>query len=110
MPDDLSDYLQELLPIVPPSLQRRMLEIAHYAKSAFHPGGMHMFTLQRYLYWPSMALDVFGQVRNSEACARECIKLHKHKSLLKLFAATIPFEQTAIDIFGPLPRTRAGHQ
>lgn len=57
-----------------------------------------------------MTLDVFDTVRNCKACARERIKLPKVKCFLKLIPTTNPCEHIVINILGPLPRTRAGHQ
>ena len=40
--------------------------------------------------------------------ARNRVKLRKHLNRLKLFPATRPLESLAIDILGPLPKTRTG--
>ena len=56
-----------------------------------------------------MALDCFNTVRNCISCAKHMIKLRKHASFMKLFPARCPREHVAIDILGPLPRTRSGY-
>ena len=56
-----------------------------------------------------MALDCFNTVRNCISCVKRRIKLRKHDSFMTLFPARCPREHVAIDILGPLPRTRSGY-
>ena len=66
--------------------------------------------LRRYAYWPSMTVDVYNVVRKCMSCARQRIRLRRQNSFFNLFPATKPGEQVAIDLLGPLPRTRAGYE
>ena len=95
--------------VLPASLRPRLLTLTHNARLAGHPGQNRMFyTIARTYYWPQMAADVAATVRNCHACARNRVKLRKHLNRLKLFPATRPLESLAIDILGPLPKTRTG--
>ena len=95
----------------PKVLRSRILLLAHYPRLVGHPGGTRMYqTLRRTFYWPSMALDVFNTVRQCSACAKERLSLRKHSKFLKLFPAQRPLEFVAIDILGPLPRTKNGYK
>ena len=95
----------------PKILRPRILLLAHYPRLAGHPGGTRMYqTLRRTFYWPSMALDVFNTVRQCSPCAKERLSLRKHSKFLKLFPAQRPLEFVAIDILGPLPRTKNGNK
>ena len=97
--------------VVPETLRSRILQISHHSKLAGHPGAIRMYnTLRRSYYWPSMSLDVYNTVRNCVHCAKQRVTLRKHANFLKLFPANHPNEYVAIDILGPLPRTRAGYQ
>ena len=103
------DYSRQM--VIPKSLRERLLHLTHHSKSGGHAGGLRMYTtLRRYAYWPSMAIDVYNVVRNCPSCARQRIKLRRHHSFLKLFPASKPGEQVAIDLLGPLPRTRSGFE
>ena len=97
--------------LLPEKLRERVLYISHYSKAAGHPGGARLYaTLRKTFYWPRMAFDAYNTVRNCVECAKRRIKLRKHASFMKLFPAKRPGEHVAIDILGPLPKTRAGYQ
>ena len=66
------------------------------------------YALCRDYYWPHLGTDVAATVRGCGTCAMNRFKLRKHLNRLKLFPATRPLESLAIDIFGPLPKTKAG--
>ena len=97
--------------VIPHSVRERLMHLLHHSKSGGHAGGLRMYsTLRRYEYWPSIAVDVYNFLRNCMSCARQRIRLRRHNSFLKLLPATKPGEQVAIDLLGPLPRTRAGYE
>ena len=93
--------------VVPQTLRARILSLAHYPKLAGHPGQTRMYyTLRRGYYWPHMAADVFDTVRNCHQCAKNRIRLRKRTNPLALFPATVPLRSVAIDILGPLTKTK----
>ena len=95
--------------VVPLTLRKRLLTIAHNAPSSGHPGRSKMYqTLRRAFYWPSMTVDIHHIVEDCEPCARNRIKGQGNTYPMKLFPATKPLEFVAMDILGPLPRTRHG--
>jgi transposase InsO family protein len=57
-----------------------------------------------------MAEDVYKTVRQCDACARNRISERRHTNRLQLFPAKGPLESVAIDILGPLPRTKHGNR
>ena len=97
--------------VVPHELRARVLRAAHYHKLSAHPGGRKLYQkLRMHFYWPSMAVDAYGVVRNCVTCARNRIKLRKYASALKLFPARAPLEQVAIDLLGELIQTPRGNR
>ena len=95
--------------VVPESLRRRVLDIAHHPPISAHPGRSRMYqTLRRDFYWPSMTVDIHFTVDSCDACARNRIKDQRNVYPMKLFPATNPLEYVAMDILGPLPRTKHG--
>ena len=64
------------------------------------------YALRREYYWPHLAADVAATVRGCRTCAMNRVKLRKHLNRLKLSPATRPLENLAIDILGPLPKTK----
>jgi transposase InsO family protein len=56
-----------------------------------------------------MAEDVLEAVRQCDACARNRITLSRRTDPLSLFPANAPLDSVAMDILGPLPKTRHGN-
>ena len=97
--------------VLPHALRGRLLHLAHHTIPAGHPGQNKMYyTLRQWYYWPHMAADVMNEVRNCSGCAKNRLRLRRHLNRLKLFPATRPLEDVAIDILGPLPRTKHGKE
>ena len=95
--------------IVPTTLRARLLDIAHSAPIAGHPGRAKMYqTLRRQFYWPSMTVDIHHQVENCKSCAMNRIKDQRNVYPMRLFPARRPLEYVAMDILGPFPRTKHG--
>ena len=98
---------QSLQMIVPESLRERLLDVAHSAPTSAHPGRSKMYqTMRRHFYWPSMTVDIHQWVDRCDACAKNRIKEQKNVYKMKLFPPSKPLEYVAMDILGPLPRTR----
>ena len=97
--------------VVPERLRGRLLDIAHNAPISAHPGRSRMYqTLRRDFYWPSMTVDIHFKVDNCASCARNRIKEQRNVYPMKLFPAEKPLDFVAMDILGPLPRTKHGKQ
>ena len=96
--------------VLPDSLRPRVLQLAHHAKLAGHPGQTRMYyNVRRTYYWPHMAADIFATVRNCTTCAKNRLKLRKRTNPLKLFPATKPLASLCIDILGPLTKSKRGY-
>ena len=92
--------------VLPESLRPRLLQLAHYAIVADHPGLNRMYYhIRRHYYWPHLTAEIAATVRNCASCA---IKLRRRTNLLKLFPATRPLESVSIDILGSLPKSERG--
>ena len=97
--------------VIPASLQEQVLHLEHDATLAGHPGESRMYAaMRRYYYWVGMAADVVSYVRNCDSCARQRVRPLARRSPLTLFPATVPFQDIAVDLYGPLERTAAGHR
>ena len=96
--------------VVPKALRARLLYLTHYPRLAGHPGGTRMYlTLRRDFYWPQMGNDVHAVARDCRSCAQMRGTRYKHQKYLKLFPAAGPLEFVAMDLLGPLPKTKSGH-
>lgn len=97
--------------VVPDSLTSRILYLEHYPPAVGHPGAHRMFrTMRRSFFWPRMAEDVYETIRQCDHCARNRITEKRHTNPLRLFPANGPLESVAMDILGPLPRTKHGNR
>jgi Integrase zinc binding domain len=97
--------------VVPLALQPRLLHLEHFPVSAGHPGVSRMIqSLRRRFFWPKMAIDLTKTVSNFNSCAKNRVKERSRSSYLKLFPATRPLANVAIDILEPLPKTEHGNR
>jgi Integrase zinc binding domain len=97
--------------VVPKSLRSKVLYLEHYPTAVAHPGAHRMFrTMRRSFYWPHMAEDIYETVRKCDACARNRISERRHTNFLQLFPAKVPLDSVAMEIIGPLPRTKHGNR
>jgi RNase H-like domain found in reverse transcriptase/Integrase zinc binding domain/Integrase core domain len=98
--------------VVPHALRERVLSLTNYPRSSVHPGGTRLFaSLRRDFFWPQMAADCEAFVKRCPSCARKELKCKRRRAkFLKLFPPSGPLEFISIDILGPLPKTKSGHQ
>jgi len=94
--------------VIPSSLQERLLKLKHHATTAAHPGLNRMYyTMRRNYYWPSTISDIYKTITNCTSCAPNLLALRKHTSPLTLFPAEEPLTSLSVDIFGPIPASKA---
>jgi Integrase zinc binding domain len=88
-----------------------ILYVEHYPPSAGHPGAHRMFqTIRRTFVRPHIAEDVYEAVTACRVCARNSIAEKIKTNPLKLCPAKGPLESVAMDILGPLQRTKHGNR
>ena len=86
-----------------------VLHIQHHAKLSAYPGGRKLYTsLRRDFYWPSIAADAYGTVKNCVTYAKNRVTLRKNSKQKHLFPAKAPLEFVSIDILGDLITTSQG--
>ena len=94
--------------VVPEACRESLLELAHSIPLAGHLGREK--TVQRLLarfYWPTLYRDVAQFCKYCAACQKTGGRRVK-APLIPLPIMTVPFERIAMDIVGPLPRSRSG--
>jgi len=98
-----SMYGRETQVAIPEALKKRLLIHQHQSVLAGNPGSRRMYnTLRRYVYWPTMVVDVHKHVERCPACAKNSLSERKHTTLMKLFPADKPFSGLAMDHCPPL--------
>jgi len=97
--------------VIPEALKKRLLIHQHQWVLAGHPGSRKMYnTLRRYVYWPTMVVDVYKHVEQCPACAKNRLSERKHTTVMKLFTTDEPFSGLAMDLLGPLPTSKGGNK
>ena len=97
--------------VAPASLQEQVLCDEHATTGAGHPGEFRMHAAMRRLYyWVGMAADVVSYGRKSDSCARHRVRPLARRSPLIPFPATMLVQDIAVDLYGPLALTAAGHR
>eukprot|EP00731_Ephydatia_muelleri_P007395 Em0003g1643a len=97
--------------VLPTQCRKAVLQLAHEIPLSGHLGKKK--TLQRVLqrfYWPSVCRDVANWCRSCAACQKTAQKRHRPAPLVPLPIIEEPFARIAMDIVGPLPRSRSGNK
>ena len=83
------------------------MRIAHSIPMAGHLGTQKTLDrIQRSFYWPGMNSEVRNACMSCAECQKAGRKTQGRAPLMPLPVMSEPFERVAIDIAGPLPRTK----
>ena len=103
---DLKDQL-----VVPVKFRQEAIALAHGSKWAAHLGAKKTSTkLLRDFFWPGLTKDVKDFCQGCENCQRGTGSSVPKAPLQPLPPIGEPFQRVAIDIVGPLPRTKRGNK
>ena len=97
--------------VLPKTCRKKVLELGHVIPLAGHLGAEK--TRQRILhrfYWPTIFRDVDEYCRSCEKCQKTNNRKVPPAPLIPLPVITEPFRRIAMDIVGPLPRSRLGNR
>jgi len=95
--------------VIPEALKQRLLRYQHQSVLAGDPGSRRMYdTTFRYVYLPTMKVDVYKHGEPCLACAKNRFSESRHTSTMKQFPALEPFVGLARDLLGPLTTARGG--
>ena len=97
--------------VLPRQACKIVLELAHSIPMAGHLGKRK--TLQRILkrfYWPSIFKDVDEFCHNCCECQKTSPGRRAVAPSVPLAVIEVPFKRIAMDIIGPLPRSRSGNR
>ncbi|KAL7841522.1 hypothetical protein SRHO_G00252130 [Serrasalmus rhombeus] len=98
--------------VVPKDLRAEVLKMGHSEQWAGHMGKAK--TLSRILarfYWPGLHLDVVSYCRSCPQCQLTAPSNKSDRApLINLPIVDEPFSRIAMDIVGPLPRSRSGNR
>ena len=97
--------------VLPTSYRDRVLKLAHSVLTAGHLGREK--TAQRILrrfFWPTLFKDVKTHCQQCPECQLASCQGRNRAPLMPLPIIEEPFSRIAMDIVGPLPKTKQGHR
>ena len=96
--------------VLPLQCRKTVLQLAHEVPFAGHLGREKTArrVLQRF-YWQTLCRDVGEFCKSCGTCQKTSKYKGKRAPLIPLPIIDVPFKRVAIDIVGPLPRSRSGN-
>eukprot|EP00731_Ephydatia_muelleri_P014418 Em0008g138a len=97
--------------VLPEACRDPVLHMAHAIPMAGHVGRKKTTerVLQRF-FWPGVSKDVAEYCKNCPSCQKASSKRVAPAPLIPLPVIAEPFSRIALDIVGPLPRSRSGNR
>ena len=95
--------------VVPKPLRQLLVKTAHDKSGHFSVNKTKAILNNRFT-WPGMGKDVNHYILSCETCKKHNKHTHKPAPLHPRPVITEPFDEVALDIIGPLPRSRHGYR
>ena len=97
--------------VIPTCYRNEVLKLAHSSPAAGHfAEARTLDTLRQRVTWLRITSDVKEACRSCPTCQRSAPTTMKTAPLHSLPIIRTPFERVAMDIFGPLKRTKSGYK
>ena len=97
--------------IVPRSLQAELLRYHHEAPTAGHLAAERMLAAVTLRFWfPGVRQAVENHCLRCDDCARHKPPRHPQRAGMQTYVVGEPLERVALDILGPLPKTKQGNR
>ena len=97
--------------VLPKKCRKAVLHLAHTNPLGGHLGKAKTAArIQQRFYWPSLFRDVADYCRSCPQCQKSGRRRVPRAPLIPLPVMSEPFERIAMDVVGPLPRSRSGHR
>ena len=97
--------------VLPTQCRKAVLQLAHEVPIAGHLGKHKTAKrILRRFYWPTLYKDVEDFCRSCQVCQKFSKQKVVKAPLIPLPVVIEPFRRVAMDIVGPLPRTKSGNR
>jgi len=100
-----------LLPYIPSSMRNEVLKYFHDSPHSGHMGYRKTINrLLRRVFWIRMQKDIYDYVRSCNRCQNVKNPMSRPHGMLQPVKVHGPWDMIAIDLVGPLPKTRYGKE
>ena len=107
--DTLRDVLQQI--VLPKNLRKKVTTLAHDTVLSGHLGtGKTIKRVMAHFYWPGITGDIARYCRSCEICQRNSSGRPAKVPLVNLPLIDTPFARIAMDLIGPLPKSKKGNR
>ena len=97
--------------VLPRACRVTVMKLAHNIPMAGHMGKTKTAKrILQWFYWPTLHRDVADFCRGCGECQKVPSRRVKKAPLIPLPIMSVPFDRIAMDIVGPLPRSRSGNR
>ena len=97
--------------LLPQARRNTAIRVAHSVPVAGHLGfECTKFRLLQHFYWPTFTRDVREACKSCPQCQKAAKRPSSKTPLISLPIMAEPFARIAIDMVGPLTRTKAGNK
>lgn len=113
LPQDDAEWSSTRQLVVPQQYRHAIIQLSHAHRFSAHYGARNTLNkLLKVFYWPRMRKEVFDFVKSCHVCqkAGKPVKRIPPAPLYKVPPVGVPFSHIQVDIVGPLPRTKRGHE
>jgi hypothetical protein len=105
----LPDGNQQL--VVPDSIKAQIIQEIHDVDVVHLGIGRTYEVIKQRYYWPNMYTDIVLFIRSCLKCAKRKTPRNTRKApLTPMPAVSRPFERMAVDVLGPLPKSKQGNR
>ena len=108
---DLDDPESDFVFVLPQLCRLEVLKMAHSSPTAGHFGRKRTLErLRQRFHWPGIREAVTQVCNSCPVCQKASPPTHHQAPLQPLPVMDVPFRRVAMDIFGPLKRTKQGNR
>lgn len=113
LPQDDEEWSSTRQLVVPRQYRHTVIQLSHSHRLSAHYGARNTLNkLLKVFYWPQIRKQVYDFVKSCHVCqkAGKPVKRIPRAPLYKVPPVGQPFSHVQVDVVGPLPKTRRGHE
>ena len=106
---NLTDKITQV--VLPKEFRNKIISLAHDTLLSGHLGTMKTTKrISSHFFWPGMSGDISRYCRSCSLCQKNLVNKPVKAPLIPLPVLSTPFSRVAIDLIGPLPKSKSGNR